>query len=540
MERETVPSEHNWQQEFFVVDGSVSIRNNITMADIERYKGKDEGLQEIDDLFPISEDMVLNFGKKQGEINMVLLVPKTESRSNQEEVTINKVMANRLKEPFLINTLSSHFHSKRHANNMKRLRIRYEIYSYETDALLISGESEKISDSANKDHGVLDFTHAVPPSSCERGGRKVFMRSLGQIAAEVEPRFQLMDSHGQRLRDMEHLLIQPNDTRFPDAKNVMTLKEMMIFITPAQPEGVVEKIVINKWKIKVVGFRPSDQFESRTAFPFQYVPHDFYEPCIHCSMDTDGYSGPVTLPTPIQPARPGVRKRNMTCSKLLSAKKPKSKSEDDRECLMNQIPETPEVELLSVSPSPSQSPSNCLPSPPVSLLQSYLLDRLSAPSSGDPPVSMSPSVTKTDHKCLISRPPLTTHNAPRSLLTTHDAPSHSLPVVPVPSLYTSSQTSDPGKVSVIKSILTSRKVGSQAQPQQTNKKLIALLTSPLSSQKVLSKDPSEKAAQDSSSYTSPQEKLHSLSLSPSVMSRPLPELIPINGLGPPPTDIEDQ
>ena len=44
VERETVPSEYNWQQEFFVVDGSVSIRNNITMADIERYKGKDEGL----------------------------------------------------------------------------------------------------------------------------------------------------------------------------------------------------------------------------------------------------------------------------------------------------------------------------------------------------------------------------------------------------------------------------------------------------------------------------------------------------------------
>ena len=179
VEKETVPNEYNWRQEFFIVNGSVSIRNNITMADIERYKGKDEGLQEIDDLFPISDDMVLSFGKKQGEINMVLLVPKTESRSHQEEVTINKVMANRLKEPFLIDTVSSHFHSKRNANNMKRLRIRYEVYSHETDELLMSGESEKISDSANKDHGVLDFTHAVPPSSCERGGRKVFMRSLG-------------------------------------------------------------------------------------------------------------------------------------------------------------------------------------------------------------------------------------------------------------------------------------------------------------------------------------------------------------------------
>ena len=210
----------------------------------------------------------------------------------------------------------------------------------------------------------------------------------------------------------------------------------------------------------------------------------------------------------------------MNDSKLLSAKKPKSNT--------NQISETPEVELLSESPSPNPSPS--LPcSPPVSLLQSYLLDRLQAPSSCDPP-PVSPSLTKTDHKCLISP------------LTTPDAPSHSLPVVPVPNghLYTSSQSPDPGKVSVIKSILTSRKVGSP-EPQQTNKKLIALLTSPLSSQKVLSKDPSEKEDQDcSSGYTSPQDKLHSLSLSPSAMSRPLPELIPLNGLGPPPTDIEDK
>ena len=514
-----MPSEYNWQQEFFVVNGSVSIRNNITMADIERYKGKEEGLQEIDDLFPIGEDMVLNFGKKQGEINMVLLVPKTESRSNQDEVTINKVMANRLKEPFLINTLSSHF-NKRNANNIKRLKIRYDVFSYDTDELLMSGESEKISDSANKDHGVLDFTHTVPPSSCERGGRKVFMRSLGQIAAEVEPRFQLFDSDGvKRLKDIEHILVQPNDPRFPEIKNVMTLKEMMIFITPAQPEGVVEKIVMNKWRMKVVGFRPSDRFESRTGFPFQYVPHDYYEPCIHCNMDTDGYSLPVTLPAPIQPARPGVRKRNMSDFKTkITTKKAK----------MSQRNDSPEVEILSDSPSPSSTPSLLSPTlsssdvPPLQepsqRLQTYFLQRLNEPG---------PSVP--------SSPPAAPLSPSELIIDTSPSPA------PAPSsLYTSSQSLDPesGKVSVIKSNLNARKSPVSGTPQHSNKKLIALLTSnkvmPVSSLKA-SKDPCQKEENSSdqtqtNSYTSPQDKMQSSSLSPTASFRPLPKLIPINRL----------
>ena len=40
--------------------------------------------------------MVLSFGRRQEELNLVLLIPKTETRAHQEEVTINKVMANRI------------------------------------------------------------------------------------------------------------------------------------------------------------------------------------------------------------------------------------------------------------------------------------------------------------------------------------------------------------------------------------------------------------------------------------------------------------
>ena len=101
---------------------------------------------------------------------------------------------NRISEPFLIDTLAGHF-NKKNSNNIKKLRIRYEVFSLDSapEQLLMSGVSGKISDSASREHGILDFTHATPLSSCERGGRKVFVISQGQIAPDVEPRFQVRD-----------------------------------------------------------------------------------------------------------------------------------------------------------------------------------------------------------------------------------------------------------------------------------------------------------------------------------------------------------
>ena len=111
---------------------------------------------------------------------------------------------NRISEPFLIDTLAGHF-NKKNSNNIKKLRIRYEVFSLDSapEQLLMSGVSGKISDSASREHGILDFTHATPLSSCERGGRKVFVISQGQIAPDVEPRFQVRDRKTLMARDLE-------------------------------------------------------------------------------------------------------------------------------------------------------------------------------------------------------------------------------------------------------------------------------------------------------------------------------------------------
>lgn len=307
-ERETVPNENHWRQELFVEDRCVKIKNRMGMADIERFTRPQDNLPDVDEMFLLGSDMVLNIGKQQDELNMVLLIPKTEARSSQDEVTINKVMANRLPEPFLIGTLSSYF-NKKNSNNVKKLKIKYEVFSMATGDLLMSGVSNSISDSSSREHGILDFARATPLASCEKGGRKIYMISQGQIAQDVEPRFQLYDENGVRLEDKENLLTQPNDRRNPDKKNVIVLKEMIIFITPAQNN--IEMIIRNRWKIKLVGIRISDGYESITKFDFDYFPDDYYVPCIFCELQPDGYSSPATLPTPISPARPGSRKRKM-------------------------------------------------------------------------------------------------------------------------------------------------------------------------------------------------------------------------------------
>ena len=79
-ERETIPNHKNWRQELFIVNRSVKIRNFITEVDESRYSDI-QPLAKVDDMFAMGEDMVLSLGRGQEELNMVVLIPKTESRS---------------------------------------------------------------------------------------------------------------------------------------------------------------------------------------------------------------------------------------------------------------------------------------------------------------------------------------------------------------------------------------------------------------------------------------------------------------------------
>ena len=174
-ERETIPNHKNWKQELYVINRTVKIRNFITEVDESRYPDI-QPLPKVDDMFLVGEDMVLSLGRGQEELNMVVLIPKTESRSAEKEVTINSVMADRVPSSDLVEQLIANF-NKKSSNNIKRLKLKLEVFSFQTNKLLMVGYSNPICDSSSKEHGILDFTEINVKSCCGRGGRKIFMIS---------------------------------------------------------------------------------------------------------------------------------------------------------------------------------------------------------------------------------------------------------------------------------------------------------------------------------------------------------------------------
>merc|ERR1711915_21744 len=181
-------------------------------------------------------------------------------------------------------------------------------FSLATNQLLGDNVSKPIFDTASKAHGAMDLYDATPLRACAEGGRKVVMIAEFGLAKDVEPRFQLYDSQGVRLKDQEELLAQPNEQ---SQKLVMIMKETIVFITPRQPHA--ELIMRNQWKVKLVARRTSDGLVSRTKFPFQILPHDYYSTCVFCDIDPDKEEpGQATIVPMREVARPGMRKRKMS------------------------------------------------------------------------------------------------------------------------------------------------------------------------------------------------------------------------------------
>ena len=165
---------------------------------------------------------------------------------------------------------------------------------------------EPISDTKSKTHGAMDIVDASPLRSCAKGGRKVIMIAAFPLSDSVEPRFELYDAPGNRLLDEERsMLNQPADQ---SGETVSTLKETIVFITPPQPHS--ELILENQWEVKLVAKRTSDGLVSKTKFNFEFLPHDFFSPCIFCTIDLDKRDpGNATLASPIHFSRPGLKRR---------------------------------------------------------------------------------------------------------------------------------------------------------------------------------------------------------------------------------------
>jgi len=335
-EKEAVPGIQHWQQEFVIRDKMVSIRNKTSDKDQGRVQ-----IPEEDEMFSIKDDMVLSIGREASELNMIILIPKTEARAAGDDVSLKKLLESRISNPEVLKALTEKY-SKKKSVNLKKVRLRVDVFCLDSGVLLGSSISCPISDTASKAHGAMDLHDATPLRSCARGGRKVCMIAEFAFAKDVQPRFQLYDSEGRRLHEKEETLLQQ-----PSPSDVCVLKESIIFITPVQDHA--EELYRKKYKIKLVAQRQSDGYVSKKKFDFKYLPHDYYTPtCYLCEFDPDNNEeqGVAQLVPLKEVARPGLRKRNMSDNEVPDLKMKKCNQESPLKVSPIQFPSTPMPPLI--------------------------------------------------------------------------------------------------------------------------------------------------------------------------------------------------
>jgi len=301
--KEPVPSIQHWQQCFEVRGRKVYICNKTSENDDDRQ----EPIPEKDEMFELPEDMTLKIGKDAGELNMIILIPKTEKRANVNDVSLNKLLQSRTSNAAVLETLSMSYRGK-NSVNLKKVKLKVEVFDLDTGAFLGSDISKAISDTASKAHGAMDLHDATPLRSCATGGRKVVMLAEFGLAKDVEPKFQLYDSQGNRLLEEEQQLL-----RQPQMADTSVMRESIVFITPPQPQA--ETIRSRGYKVRLVARRSSDGYVSKKKFDFDFIPHDYYDPCFFCYEDPDNIpqSGSRAKLVPMKEvARPGLRKRQMS------------------------------------------------------------------------------------------------------------------------------------------------------------------------------------------------------------------------------------
>ena len=349
-EKEPVPGIQHWQQEFIIRDKVVSIRNKTSDKDQGRVR-----IPEEDEMFSLMDDMVLRIGREASELNMIILIPKTEARAAGDDVSLKKLLESRISNPEALKALTEKY-SKKKSVNLKKVRLGLDVFCLDTGVLLGSSISCPISDTASKAHGAMDLHDATPLRSCAKGGRKVCMIAEFAFAKDVQPKFQLYDSEGRRLQEKEDSMLKQ-----PNPSDICVLKESIIFITPVQQYA--EEFFRKKYQIKLVAQRESDGYVSKKKFDFKYTPHDYYTTCYLCEFDPDNNEeqGETKLVPLKEVARPGLRKRNMSDNEIPDIKIKKSHQESQLKFSHIQFPSAPMPPLITSHerriPSPQERPN---------------------------------------------------------------------------------------------------------------------------------------------------------------------------------------
>jgi len=278
-ELETVPTYTNWRQVFEIEDNKVFILNQLSELDVEK-DGSPRKVPARAWVTSLDEDRSIHMSKRKGHLNLILLNPKQRCRANANEVTVTKVLKDRLGTTNDEHVLPYEKMFKgKNVRNLKKLRLKVSFMAGEYNYGAIS--SQTIIDTGNKDIGALDFVDAHPLKSCSKGGRKVILLSEYNLSKDIIPVFLVYtvdpDTGVEQERpDLEKFLVQPQEV---EVRNTQVL-----FQTPAQT--MLENLP-KPHKLKLVVRRFGDGHISTTAFEWEFEKHVDGN-CLECNWNVDG------------------------------------------------------------------------------------------------------------------------------------------------------------------------------------------------------------------------------------------------------------
>jgi len=321
-ELEPVPTYYHWKQVFEIENGKVYVLNKTSQLDFEKDGCTPRKVPAKAEVTELKGNSIV-LGRKKEELNLILLQPKQQSRAKPTEATITKVLADRLQTEYREKIeMYEEFFKKKHAKNLKRVRLRVDFYNENGDHCGHSVSPQTIIDTGNKEIGSMDLYDATPLKSCAKGGRKIIMVSEYNLAKGVWPIFQVHDESGNHIPFLDKFLDQP-------ATNQISLKnQTIIFLTPAQPKLQEIESHLKNFSIKLLAKREGDGYTSNKEFTFKYIDHKF-NGCPYCDfkVDTDEF---VQIETGIERPKPGLKKRKINDKPLSIVKQPRRLTSDEQ------------------------------------------------------------------------------------------------------------------------------------------------------------------------------------------------------------------
>jgi len=303
-------------------DFLVQKQNNQNVLNIKNITSqKDQGrkaIQTEDVMFPLVEEndqITLRLGKGNCELNLVILIPKTEARCADEDISIDRLLEQRMPgegKRRARDCLKEFLFTGKKAYNLKKVKLSVEVLSSDGSQMLASGTSEGITDTGSKTVGALDVKEAHPLISCEKGGRKVIMVSeFKDWDKSVKPIFVVKNCDGSYAD--QSCVTQPTIVH-NDGKAIF-------FLTPEQND--LEELNKEGRELRLLAQR-EDGTLSVKQFSFEYVKHEsvlLYDKCLYCeSSMLDG----AVREMPSAPVSTGPNQKRRRMSTPVATHFPKS------------------------------------------------------------------------------------------------------------------------------------------------------------------------------------------------------------------------